>query len=115
MAMTLPAIALTTQAALVLTATMSAATRSITGAAGTVTVMTVMIHPARLMTAATAATAQIVLPHPRQLTLATIEHNHLRRRLYMRIKINNTWKTRVEISLPGEGADQFIEAHFVAE
>lgn len=33
----------------------------------------------------------------------------------MRIKINNTWKTRVEISLPGEGADQFIEAHFVAE
>lgn len=33
----------------------------------------------------------------------------------MRIKISETWKTRVDIALPGAGADEVIEAHFTAE
>lgn len=33
----------------------------------------------------------------------------------MRIKINDTWKTRVEVELPGEGADEVVTGHFVAE
>lgn len=33
----------------------------------------------------------------------------------MRIKINDTWKTRVDVELPGEGVDDFVTGHFVAE
>lgn len=33
----------------------------------------------------------------------------------MRIKITDTWKTRVDVSLPGDGVDEFVDGHFVAE
>lgn len=33
----------------------------------------------------------------------------------MRIKLTNTWKTKVEVEVPGPGVDEMIKGHFTAE
>jgi hypothetical protein len=33
----------------------------------------------------------------------------------MRIKLTNTWKTKVDVEVPGPGVDEVIAGHFVAE